>query len=1503
MASLNILRRSPLFAIFVTLLATCAHAVGAVGAEPSVVPARVTQQVDEVHMAPLKGNIHPLAKAEFDRGAAPVSMPVNRMVLVLKHSAEQEAALTSYLQAVHNSASPRYQKWLTPEEFGARFGVADADLATVESWLQGRGFTVNKVAKSRLAIEFSGNVGQVQSAFHTQIHSFVVNGEQHWANVTDPSIPAALATVVVGPSQLHNFAPRSQAIRGPGGRYNPKSGRIEPTYTLGGLSAGYYIFLGPADAATIYDTPNALNPNHPSTTYDGTGVTIGIAGDSNINVTQNANYRATFGLTPKATSVVVDGTDPGENGDGLEAYLDTEVAGGIAPNANIVLYTASNTTLNAGLFLAITRALDDNKADILNVSFGGCEAAQGNSGNQYIYALWEQAAAQGITVTVSSGDAGSAGCDNPDSERVAQYGLAVNGLGSTPYNVVVGGTDFDTLYSNFPSSFTNYVDVTNTLANHRSALKYIPEEPWNNSTNYNQNTTVSENVYSSNGQTIVGGGGGVSDCVFNNGSACTGGYAVPAWQASFATDGSGRNSPDVSLLAANGYYGAMWGLCTDMDSVPDCAGTPTTGNNFSLTGVGGTSASAPAFAGILALVEQKAGGRLGQADYALYDLAKTKYSTVFHDITTGNNSVNCYGGTANCVLDTAGYYFLSGYNTATGYDEASGLGSVDASQLVSNWASATFTPTTSALKLNGATSALTITHGATVNVNVGVTSGSGTPSGDVALVDSLTAATYPNNEGIADFTLGSGGTVSGTTNYLPGGAYNVTSHYGGSPTYAESVSNAVAVTVNSESSSTAVTVSACYDPSTGNPTSTTIPITSAPYGFYCYVDAEPYGNSASAGSPNGIAAGTITFTSGAMALGSAPLNANGVAEVGTPLLPGGTPTVTAAFPGDPSFKANTGTASFTVVPATTTASLTANESSVIAGTAVPLTASLTMDSLGAAPTGTVTFVSGTTTLGSVAVAGTAGTNTNYAGGQAQFTATLLPVGSNSITAVYNGDANYAASAISYPFIVNVGAAASTVTVTPASNSIKASQSLQVTISLNTISGLSAPSGTVTLSGPGTSGTYTSAATALSGGAASITIPASSLAVGTDALTVTYSGDKYYAAETGTASVQVASAGTATSTVSVTPGATNVSSLPLQIGVVVTGAGATPTGTVKLTSGSFASAAVNLVGGSATITLVSGNLATGTNVLTVSYSGDSSYASSTGTSSVFVLGYSVVTITENLASITTTQPLIVTVAVGTISPLAAPSGTVTLTSGAYSSGATALTSGSATITIPASTFTAGTQTLSASYSGDANYNPTSGTGYVSVTAPVPGLSVSGTAVTVSAPGATTGNTSTITVTPTNGFLGQVTLSAAVTASPSGAAYLPTFTFTGNPITISGASAQTATVTVNTTAASSSAAVKLAKNTTNRLPAGGLALAGLLLLGVPARRRNWQSMLGLVVLLAALVTGAVACGGGGSSGGGGGGGGGISGTTTGAYTVTVTASSGSTTTSNTITVTVN
>jgi subtilase family serine protease len=457
-------------------------AVSAQTQTEAVIPNRITQVINSDVRVTLQNNVHLLAQSRYDQGAAPGSMATGRIMLVLKRSDAQELALRQYLADLQNPNSANYRKWLSPAQLGAQYGISDADLTIVTAWLQSQGFTVEKVAEARNVIIFSGNMAQIEQAFHTSIHKYVINGETHFSNSTDPQIPAALAPVIAGIGPLNDFHPR----RGAGARrtahFDSDSKKITPDLTLlcnangcslPGSGSGNILFTVPADAAIIYDTPNStLNPKYSGTSYDGTGVTIGIAGDANINAQDIANYRAGFlpsSYGANQPKIIVDGNDPGINGDSIEALLDLEVFGGIAPGATVNLYTAVTNDLQDGLLLAIYRALGDNKVSILNVSFGLCEAFEGTSGNATYSQAWEQAAAQGISVTVSTGDSGSAGCDNSNTEMSAQYGLAVNGIASTPYNIAVGGTDYDVL----ADSFSTYVNSSNAASRSWSVERHL----------------------------------------------------------------------------------------------------------------------------------------------------------------------------------------------------------------------------------------------------------------------------------------------------------------------------------------------------------------------------------------------------------------------------------------------------------------------------------------------------------------------------------------------------------------------------------------------------------------------------------------------------------------------------------------------------------------------------------------------------------------------------------------------------------------------------------------------------------------------------------------------------------------------------------------------------------------------------------------------------------------------------------------------------------------------
>ena len=972
----------------------------------SKVAARLTQPIQDSTLVTLRGNTHPLAKPAYDQGLVPVSLPARHMLLVLKRSPQQEADLKQFLAELQVPGSPNYHKFITPEQFGALYGPADADIQTVGAWLQGHGFSIDKVNKAKTVIEFSGNVGQIQDTFHTSIHSYLVGGEQHYANASDPQIPAALAPVVAGVAQMNNFNAKAHPRAGPRGTYDPSTGTfttatLTPSLTLTG---SHPFYLGPSDAATIYDSPmSGLNKNFSGgTNYNGAGVTIGIAGDANIDVSGVAAYRAFFGLPASTPNVIVDGDDPGVGdiyeSDTGEALLDVEIAGGMAPGATINLYTSADNTLESGLFLAIYRALDDNAVGILNVSFGSCEGAQGTSGNASNSNAWEEAAAQGISVTVSTGDSGSANCDNPNLEDIAVGGLAVNGLASTPYNIAVGGTDFDVLLN----SSSSYFGSSNSSPYFGTATKYIPENPWNDSTS--TNTTISANTafIDNNGDTnIVAAGGGASGCVEldSSGTICLAGYAKPSWQMLFDNGDQARDLPDVSMFASNGFYGASWAVC----AVGTEGGAPVNdcqlplSNATTINGFGGTSTAAPAFAGVLAIVSQKVGGRLGQANQVLYPLAKQTPS-IFHDVTVGNNSVPCVSGSLDCGSNG----FLTGYNAGASYDLATGLGSVDITGLVNGWSTIAFSPSNTALTLNGGATPLTISHGTAVTVGVKVTGTSGTPTGDVSVNTNLNVASNPNGGNVTAFTLGSGGSTSDSVNFLPGGTYNLTAYYEGDGTFAPSTSSPISVVVTPENSTMTFQLVA-YDAST----QTQIATNPIPYGSYTVLDVAPVGTKSST---DGNATGNIVF-SGALSKTS-NLNSEGFVELETTTLPPGTQTINAAYSGDSSFNPSTGSVAATISQGGTLTSASSSASSIAASGTLTLSAAIATDSAGNPPSGTVTFKAGSTTLGTAAVVtGSVNANTGLAAGaaSASVAASTLATGANSITAVYSGDTNYAGS--------------------------------------------------------------------------------------------------------------------------------------------------------------------------------------------------------------------------------------------------------------------------------------------------------------------------------------------------------------------------------------------------------------------------------------------------------------------------------------------------------------
>jgi subtilase family serine protease len=696
--------------VFLLLLAVGTLLPAASNAQSSNPANRIVTAVNESDLVQLTGNTHPLALQTFDQGPVADSLRMEHMFVVLRRSPAQEQALQRLAAEFQNPHSANYHKWLTADQLGGKFGPVQEDIDAVVRWLTSHGLHVNLVHKSGMTIDISGTAGQVSEAFHTEIHRYNVNGEQHIANASDPKIPAALAPVVVGVASLHDFMPKPLIRKPVPGFSFPCTGCPD------GFDNTEQYDEAPPDFATIYNAAPLYKGSKPIT---GKGQTIVVLEISDIQAADVATFRSAFGLSSYSGtfSQIHPGpgcTNPGKNGEEGEAALDAEWSGAVAPDADVELASCASTATNFGAFIAAQNLLDTTSPPpIMSLSFGGCEADQGPSGNAFINTLWQQAAFEGVSVFVSAGDGSAAGCDDFDTATYAADGIAVNGLASTPYNFATGGTDFaDTA----DGTNSTYWSKSNS-ATGKSAKSYVPEIPWDDSCassilftlfGFTDGVSFCNSSIGMNFLDIGGGSGGPSFV-----------YSKPFWQAAVfgvPVDGK-RDLPDASLFASNGFYSHAVIFCM---SDPKEGGSPC---DYSIpldvfnNSAGGTSFTAPQFASIQALIDQKAGGPQGNPAPIYYDLAALEYgsrtssnssalakcnandgnkvgnSCIFHDVTFGSNDVPCFG-TNNCFLpDPAGYGVLSvsdsslqvAYPAQKGWDFATGLGSPNVTNLVNNW--------------------------------------------------------------------------------------------------------------------------------------------------------------------------------------------------------------------------------------------------------------------------------------------------------------------------------------------------------------------------------------------------------------------------------------------------------------------------------------------------------------------------------------------------------------------------------------------------------------------------------------------------------------------------------------------------------------------------------------------------------------------------------------------------------------------------------------------------
>lgn len=615
----------------------------------AVQPDRIAGAIDSGAVVRLKGNVHGLARRDFDLGRVNGAEPMSGVSLAFKPSAAQQAALDKLLKEQQQRSSPNYHKWLTPSQFADRFGLSRNDVNKVVAWLKAQGFTVTRVANSRNQVFFEGTVAQVESAFRTEIHSYLVDGKVHFANAMEPSVPAVLSGMTIGLQHLHNFQPKPRATV-----------RVVPHLTS--YVTGNH-FLTPADFATIYDVQAYYSGG-----FDGTGQTIAVIGQSAVNLTDLHNFRTAAGLPandPVMTLVPSSGNSTVCAGDEGESDLDLEWSAGIAKKASVIFVYAGPgpgkncTNRNWGAFDALQYAVDQNVAGIISNSYGNCEANIGSSFASMMQGWAQQANTQGQTIFSASGDSGAADCDFQVS--VATQGLAVDLPAGIPEVTGVGGTEFNgdgqanvtgTPPNTDASATAFWGGTTGSVDNVGSALSYIPETSWND--------TAAD-------PTISASGGGAS--IY---------FDKPYWQAAPGVPGDNkRDVPDISVTASADHDGYLFCSEDGAGTVQTCAnGFRDNRSTPSFAVVGGTSAGAPTLAGIMALFNQSLGATNGWGNLnpLLYELFSS-YPGSFNDITSGDNIVPCSSGTANCTSGELGFH------ASAGYDRVTGLGSINAYQL------------------------------------------------------------------------------------------------------------------------------------------------------------------------------------------------------------------------------------------------------------------------------------------------------------------------------------------------------------------------------------------------------------------------------------------------------------------------------------------------------------------------------------------------------------------------------------------------------------------------------------------------------------------------------------------------------------------------------------------------------------------------------------------------------------------------------------------------------
>ncbi len=1089
------------------LLTLITLAAAAILAAP---PARIQGPIQASRMVSLRGQIHRLALPENDRGIVPDSLVLENLSLMLKPSDEQAALLEDFLEQQRNPASPEYQHWLTPEEFGERFGASPADLAALSSWLQAQGFADITVARGRNRISVRGTAGQVARTFRTSLHRYAADGGTHFANMTEPAVPEAVADLVESIRGLDDFRPHPQ-----------RTTRMRPAFTA---SNGAH-YLAPDDLAAIYNISALYRAG-----YDGTGQKIVIPGQTNINLADIRAFRSRFGLPVKDPQIVLSGSDPGVSPeDQIEADLDLEWSGAVARNATIIYVNSRN------VFDSIQYAIDQNLAPVISLSYGGCET--GNPAG--FRSIAQQANAQGITWLNSSGDSGAAGCDY--NVKVATGGPAVVFPANIPEVTAVGGTEFNETANDTSSLGWG---STNT-ANWASASGWISEKAWND-------TAL--------GQGLASTGGGASQV-----------YGKPWWQSGTGVpDDKARDVPDVSLSASGAHDGYLMFA------------------NGQLYSVGGTSASSPAFAGIVSLLNQylvakgslaKAG--LGNINPALYNLAQ-KTSDVFHDTIAGDNIVPCAAGSNGCANGSFGY------KAGVGYDMVTGLGSVDAYNLVTKWTSQPGGAGTT-LSLTASPASIASAASTLLTATLTAVTGASLPAGTVTFGSGNTAlgsapVVITGSKAAATFTLKGSDLAAGSNTILA--AYVATGNF----------SNSTGTAVVSVTSTVVATT-------------TTLVVNATSAGFQLTATVKP------------AASGTVTFAAGSSILGTALLASSAATlTITASKLAAGPNQLTASFAGASGF-AESRSAPVTVVgavpPIATAATVTAAPAAILPAGSTTIAARVKAATGSASPTGNVSFFSGRNALGSAPLSA-AGVATLVVKGSA------LIAGTNTVTAGYEGNQTFASTSALVMVTVTPPAVATSTSVSATPASLPQTASTQVVATVKPGSGSMAPTGTVSFMLGTTQLGSVSLTFSASTATATLTVKGGALNTGENRITANYIAAGNFTSSSGQVTVTVLPGTTATAaSLSASSAAVNsTGTAQLQFSVKATTGRASPTGSAKFTAAgiplstvALTSSGINAVG---SVSIKGSSLPGGINTILATYIPTGNFGASAATAQLTVV---------------------------------------------------------------------------------------------------------------------------------------------------------------------------------------------------------------------------------------------------------------------------------------------